>query len=377
MLHPDGSSMQLGLMAWFPDARSIVNDLVSPCDPVQILLMSGNQTHWKEMRLNYEPESAETSFFVGSYWAEASKAHWEIPIISVVVYIMMIPLLKAYIEKNGKWNVRSFAFYWNAGLSIFSCFGVLACVPPLLLDFFRNGFYFTCCAPPNAYSSGFAGLFLVLFIYSKLFELIDTLLLMLAGKPLLALQWWHHSTVLLYCWHSHTSKIATGAWFACMNYSVHSVMYGYFAITGTKYRKMVSPYAIYITIFQLVQMLVGMFVTIKAVIYQASGEECHVNKTNSILGLAMYASYFVLFAKLFVDNYCLSSSPHRIVNTTDEKMAQPAVTEQPSNINRIRSMSDRVRSTSQDLSRKLSTSVFDDEANDIASASFKDVKKEN
>merc|ERR1711908_201261 len=74
---------------------------------------------------------------------------------------------------------------------------------------------------------------------------------------------------------------------------------------GTQYRKAVSRYAIYITLLQLVQMLVGMFVTIKAVMYQAAGEECHVNKTNSVLGLSMYASYFVLFFKLFVDNYYL------------------------------------------------------------------------
>merc|ERR1712084_62989 len=136
-------------------------------------------------------------------------------------------------------------------------------------------------------------------------ELIDTVLLLLAGKPVIALQWWHHSTVLLYCWHSYSVRIATGAWFACMNYSVHSIMYGYFAIMGTRYRKAVTKYAIYITLLQLVQMLVGMFVTVKAVAYQVAGEECHVNKTNSVLGLSMYASYFVLFFKLFVDNYYL------------------------------------------------------------------------
>merc|ERR1712066_224707 len=87
--------------------------------------------------------------------------------------------------------------------------------------------------------------------------------------------------------------------------SVHSIMYGYFAIMGTQCRKAVTRYAIYITLLQLVQMLVGMFVTVKAVLYQAAGEECHVNKTNSIPGLTMYASYFVLFFKLFVDNYYL------------------------------------------------------------------------
>merc|ERR1712151_210492 len=92
---------------------------------------------------------------------------------------------------------------------------------------------------------------------------------------------------------------------ARMNYSVHTIMYGYFAIMGTRDRKAVTKYAIYITLLQLVQMLVGMFVTVKAVLYQVAGEECHVNKTNSFLGLCIYASYFVLFFKLFIDNYYL------------------------------------------------------------------------
>ena len=34
-----------------------------------------------------------------------------------------------------------------------------------------------------------------------------------------------------------------------------------------------------------------------------AGIECHVNKTNSVLGLTMYFSYFVLFFKLFIENY--------------------------------------------------------------------------
>merc|ERR1711948_180697 len=163
--------------------------------------------------------------------------------------------------------------------------------------------YFTTCAPASWYATGGSGLFAALFIYSKVAELLDTVLLLLAGKPVIALQWWHHSTVLLYCWHSYAVRIATGAWFACMNYTVHSIMYGYFALTATKYRKRFAPYAIFITSLQIVQMIVGMWVILTATMYQVAGEECHVNKTNSILGLVMYASYFVLFLKLFVDSY--------------------------------------------------------------------------
>merc|ERR1719392_483405 len=98
---------------------------------------------------------------------------------------------------------------------------------------------------------------------------------------------------------------------------------------GTRYRKSVTPYAIYITLLQLVQMLVGMFVTVKAVLYQAAGDECHVNKTNSVLGLSMYASYFVLFFKLFVDNYYLKprAAPKRrslreVARSVSRKMTQ-------------------------------------------------------
>ena len=97
-----------------------------------------------------------------------------------------------------------------------------------------------------------------------------------------------------------------------MNYTVHSIMYGYFAVMGTKHRRVVAPYAIYITLLQLVHMLVGMFITVKAVLHQAAGEECHVSKTNSVLGSAMYASYFVLFFKL-VDNYCLKPAGKLVI----------------------------------------------------------------
>merc|ERR1719499_1389334 len=240
-------------------------------------------------------------------WVRFTGDHWNIPLMAVSAYFILIPVLKWTVDKYGKWNVRNFAFYWNLSLSLFSCFGLAACVPVLISAVVQKGMYFTVCAPPQWYGNNLSGFFVMLFIYSKVAELLDTVLLLLAKKPVIALQWWHHSTVLLYCWHSYSTCIATGIWFAAMNYSVHAVMYGYFAITATKYRKLVTPFAIFITLAQLMQMLVGMYVTIKAVLHQTRGLECHVNKTNSVLGLGMYFSYFVLFFILFVDNYCLNT----------------------------------------------------------------------
>merc|ERR1712032_247631 len=183
----------------------------------------------------------------------------EVPLTAVTVYFILIPLLRWMVAKHGKWNVRNFAFYWNASLSVFSWLGLLACVPVLVSNVVTKGMYFTVCAPPSWYGNNLAGFFVMLFIYSKVAELLDTVLLLLAKKPVIALQWWHHSTVLLYCWHSYSNVIATGIWFAAMNYSVHAVMYGYFAITATKYRKLVTPYA------------TCMCATIKAVFHQTRG----------------------------------------------------------------------------------------------------------
>jgi len=299
--------MAASLVAWLPDHRNMLDGLWYVPEAADDESFWTVQT-WKGMRLRFHRTSAQAGgdfFYSSTDWSRAVAHHWEIPLLAVALYLIMIPLLRSHVARKGKFDVRGFAFWWNASLCIFSLAGAMVCVPVLVSTLIEHGFYFTTCAPPSWYGCGWCGFFVALFIYSKIPELVDTVLLILAGKQVITLQWWHHSTVLLYCWHSYAVRIATGAWFACMNYTVHAVMYGYFAAMGTRYRKAVGRYAMFVTVMQLAQMVVGMLVTLSAVMHQAAGEECHVNKTNSVLGLTMYASYFVLFSKLFVENYFL------------------------------------------------------------------------
>ena len=87
-----------------------------------------------------------------------------------------------------------------------------------------------------------------------------------------------------------------------MNYAVHAVMYGYYMLMALALKPAWLP-PVVVTLLQLAQMVVGIFVTVRAVVYQANGRECAVNKTNSLLGLAMYVSYFLLFLQLFLRSY--------------------------------------------------------------------------
>lgn len=57
-------------------------------------------------------------------------------------------------------------------------------------------------------------------------ELGDTVFVVLRKKPLIFLHWYHHVTVLLYCWHSYYEQTTYGLYFISMNYTVHGEKMG-------------------------------------------------------------------------------------------------------------------------------------------------------
>ena len=60
-------------------------------------------------------------------------------------------------------------------------------------------------------------------------------------------------TVLMYCWHAYAVRIGTGLWFASMNYTVHAIMYLYFALTqlGPKGKAFAKRFSMLITSLQV------------------------------------------------------------------------------------------------------------------------------
>ena len=77
-------------------------------------------------------------------------------------------------------------------------------------------------------------------------------------------------------------------------------MYFYFGLTqcGPGGRKFAKKFAVFITTMQLLQMVVGIIVTVSSVVYHYYGHPCHVSLVNSAMGLAMYTSYFILFLQV-------------------------------------------------------------------------------
>lgn len=63
--------------------------------------------------------------------------------------------------------------------------------------------------------------FTCVLFFHQIPELGDTIFVVLRKKPLIFLHWYHHVTVLLYCWHSYYEQTTYGLYFISMNYTVH------------------------------------------------------------------------------------------------------------------------------------------------------------
>lgn len=108
-----------------------------------------------------------------------------------------------------------------------------------------------------------------------------------------------------------------------MNYTVHAVMYSYYFCTNIGLYHVVKHVAPLITFMQIAQMIFGMIILILVGYYVNTAtrpvvggpeggrtfeegyhpESCYVDPANLKMGLAMYFSYFVLFAMFFYDKY--------------------------------------------------------------------------
>ncbi|KPA77243.1 putative mitochondrial beta-ketoacyl-CoA synthase,beta-ketoacyl-coenzyme A [Leptomonas pyrrhocoris] len=210
---------------------------------------------------------------------------------------------------------------WNFFLAIFSICGAVVIVPALLGAIAKNGLRKTVCVLDDelTYTSP-CGFWTAIFVVSKIFELVDTLWLVLQKKKTPPfLHWYHHVSVLIFAWSSYSVGSSTMSVFAAMNICVHSIMYSYFALCACGVKKLLRPFAPFITALQIAQMVGGSVLTfysyaVNASAYNAGVTDIHqlpcaVSKSAARFGVLMYVSYLYLFSQLFVNSYMKKPAP--------------------------------------------------------------------
>ncbi|KAI5685209.1 GNS1 [Leishmania braziliensis] len=337
--------------------------------------------------------------FKGSSARDFLDAAPDYPFYAAMLYLVAVFSLPGLIERR-RWtfNIKYLVAFWNLTLSLVSVLGSYYCVQNLYkTTLFEKGFHKTCCtklsvrhsksiggkeiqndyydpSPDAAFDhsnihkhnpriatyahqvldknyDGPSAFYTALFMYLKTPELLDTVFLVLQRKPVSFLHWYHHIVTAMYCWHASYVLIPSGVFFSTMNYSVHSIMYFYYFLVMMGLRSSIRPFAPVITLLQVLQMFIGMYITVytyfqywlspeyantlffkffdvvlsnahyvyhnaKSVVTTGALASkvpafdmsdrfwgCDSDPTSMRMGMLMYGSYCVLFAVLFKELY--------------------------------------------------------------------------
>lgn len=223
------------------------------------------------------------------------------------IYVVLVFTGQWLMKNRQAFSLRMPLIMWNLGLAVFSIVGAIRTIPELVDSVLFHGVVHSICNPRFFY--GTTGFWAYAFTASKVIELGDTAFIVLRRQPLIFLHWYHHVTVLIYCFYSYPEHVSSGRWYMVMNYCVHSVMYSYFALRALRVR---VPALIRksVTLLQIIQMMIGLGVVIGAYFLKSNGTDCNQSYSNMAITIAMYASYLILFLHFFYREYAISAKPH-------------------------------------------------------------------
>jgi len=229
------------------------------------------------------------------------------PLLAVTLYGISLPIGTKFMKNRKPWQWRNQLAAWNFFLFSFSTIGMLRTAPQVLHYLSKWSLKENMCNDITyIYGHGSNGMWYQLFTLSKFIELIDTFFIIIHKKPLIFLHWYHHVTVLTYCWFASSISAPTCPFFSSMNYSVHAFMYGYYFLMAIRKKpKWLNP--IYVTLAQISQMIAGVTLTALGFYYYSdskkNGYDCAIEgKTLTAAGI-MYGSYLYLFLQFFFGRF--------------------------------------------------------------------------
>lgn len=257
-------------------------------------------------------KDARVSICLGARWVNEL---WLAPYVAIGGYLAMVAWGKRRRLVDAKRRPgapKAVLALWNLALAAFSLAGAVRTVPHIYANWRDFGLKWTVCTDPitATWGVGSTGLWVQWFVYSKFVELGDTVFMVLSNKEVPFIHWFHHAATLYFCWHSYVHESSYALYFVVMNYSVHAVMYGYFAGRAADVVPSWFP-ASMITVVQIAQMFVGVAVQIAAALLDSRDACPGIHRGSLAVGTLMYGTYLYLFADFFVRRLLRQGSRHK------------------------------------------------------------------
>ena len=234
------------------------------------------------------------------------EENWHYSVYVSIAYMLVVFSIQQFMRQREPFKLRNCLTLWNILLTIFSIAGSYYMLPEMYDTFYLKGINHSVCI---ASTNSIAQYWMWLFALSKIFELGDTIFIVLRKQKLILLHWFHHILALIYTWYSYGQNISLGRWFVTMNMVVHSLMYAYYAFRSMQIF-IPRQIAMTVTSLQIIQMIFGFYVSGYAFFSKLSGNYCEIPVKTATFGFIVYSTFFFMFAKLFVNNYLRKFSNH-------------------------------------------------------------------
>lgn len=142
-----------------------------------------------------------------------------------------------------------------------------------------------------------------LYFLSKVYELFDTFLVILRGKPASFLQIYHHVNILFLCWLAVRYSHFMGWVVALNNTFVHILMYTYYSLVSAGYT---PGWKKLLTILQISQFIVDGIVSMPYVWYYFFSDECtfgniYIYIYGNIFGIGLVGLFLNFFKAAYTN----------------------------------------------------------------------------
>jgi len=270
--------------------------------------------------------------FVSKFEFEEGKtpfARTEVAVSASFIYIGVIFFLRQYMQDKQPMRLKTFAMVHNTNMLVISCVCFVGLCYGIVEKWLKGGMECLLCdASGKETGNGPLYFWLYLFWLSKMYEFLDTVLIVLKKGNLVFLHVYHHWITSMLCFWCLYYRLPS-QWVGCLlNALVHIPMYAYYLMVTLDMRG--AWWKVYLTQMQITQFCLVIVVQSTSAVwhYKWSGN-CVSFETwykNGLAGLVI-VSYLLLFCQFYI--YTYRNPPAKEVVKRAEQPRQPVQPEQP------------------------------------------------
>lgn len=228
-------------------------------------------------------------------WTLAGNASFRFHILICIVYAVSVKLLQVYVSlhndyKAPKW-LEPFRKIHNLLLAFVSFVMFIVMTVAIVLDGRLSSWSAAACQMTPM--KGMYGFINFVYLVSKLWEWVDTYILVLSNKPVITLHWFHHMTTFTMSALTHNFPVGG---FALINCLVHTVMYMH-------YYRPVRWARPFITSSQLLQFMVVISIHVYGYLNPATCFDMRPVFHEWLFCFTVVFGFFVMFLMFFVQEY--------------------------------------------------------------------------